>query len=281
MRKIAFFLLFSTIANIHAQVWYLFSHGLRDSKEKAYDYIETYKIGNKTHHNPRCLIKDPVVTFNYPDVLKYFPRIDTRKTSLGQDNEIKRLAEVYKDIVQNTKDKREDSEIVIFGLSRGASTGLNFVARHNPPAVKALVLESPFDKVETVVDNKFEQLWLLKWVPQNFRQYITENIYWRYKKDGVCPIDEVSKIRKDLPILIICTKEDELVPCHSSLKLYDKLKESGHTATHLFIADHGKHAKILQGPDGDSYQAAVHAFYKKYGFPHNPEFARQGREYLR
>jgi len=171
-------------------------------------------------------------------------------------------------------------EIVIFGLSRGASAALNLMALYNPPQVKALVLESPFDTVGSIIDNKRKQLHL-EWLSHDTGEYIMEKIFRHYNRNGIRPIDMVSDIRKELPILIICSKEDPLVPWYSSIQLYKKLKESGHLSVHLFLADHGKHSRILCDQDGNTYQAVVHAFYEKYGLPHNAEFALQGRKYLR
>jgi len=171
-------------------------------------------------------------------------------------------------------------ELVTFGVSRGASTILNLMALNDLPMVKALVLESPFDAMVTVLNNKREQLplgWLLS---PDFGQLILEICFWQYKRDGIRPIDLVSGIRKDLPILIICSLEDRLVPWYSSVKLYQKLKQSGHPSAHLLVVDHGQHAKIWTGPDGDKYQAAVHAFYAKYNLPSDPILALEGKKYL-
>jgi len=67
----------------------------------------------------------------------------------------------FEKTVQYSKDnKTGNSEIVIFGLSRGASAVLNLMALYNPPQVKALVLESPFDTVGSIIDNKRKQLHL-------------------------------------------------------------------------------------------------------------------------
>ncbi len=282
--KIALLLLLLPIATAQAKVrtrdkkvWYLFSHGLADTYKQAYKYAKTYKIGKNTYHNERYLIDRPFVTFNYPDACEGLLRVNRKETSLAQDNEIECLKSKFEKTVQHAKEKEtNNSEIVIFGLSRGASAALNLMALYNPPLVKALVLESPFDTVGSIIDNKRKQLHL-EWLSHDAGEYIMETIFRRYNRNGIQPIDVVSDIRKDLPILIVCSKEDPLVPCHSSIKLYQKLKESGHSSAHLFIADHGKHSKILEAQDGDTYQAVVHAFYEKYGLPHNAEFALQGK----
>jgi len=279
-KKITLLLLCSSISNIHAQVWYLFSHGLADTYKQAYRYAKTYKVGGNTYRNRRYLINRPFVTFNYPDAYEGLFRINRKETSLAQDNEIDRLKLAFEKTVQYAKEKGTDNnEIVIFGLSRGASTALNFMGLYNPLQVKALVLESPFDAVSSIIDNQRKQL-RLEWLSHDTGEYIMKNIFRRYNRNGIRPIDMIGKIRKDLPILIICSKEDLLIPWHSSIQLYKKFKKSGYSSVHLFVTEHGKHSNVLWDQDGNTYQAIVHAFYEKYGLPHNIEFALQGRKYL-
>jgi hypothetical protein len=121
----------------------------------------------------------------------------------------------------------------------------------------------------------------LDWLPLSWGQSLAEFIFKKYKRDGMSPAGMVEKIPKDLPILIICSQEDGLVPCSSSISIYKKLVDSGHKHTYILILNHGRHAKILSGPDGKKYQRVVHAFYKKHNLPHNPSIAAKGEKYLR
>ncbi|MGB8367170.1 MAG: prolyl oligopeptidase family serine peptidase [Candidatus Babeliales bacterium] len=272
--RIIFFLLLLSIITLQAKVKYIFSHGLADTFKQANKYAKTYKKGNQTYHNKRYILEDPI-TFNYPDAfLHRLPKI--KYASLAQDNEIVHLKREIEKIVKKETDA---NKIILFGISRGASTALNFMALHNHPSIGALVLESPFDSVASIIDNKRKKL-PFKWLSHDMGELIMETIFRRYKRNGIRPIDLVSGIRKDLPIIIVCSKKDTLVPWHSSVKLYKKLKESGHQAVHLFVANHGKHSKILMDKDGHSYQAAVHAFYAKYDLPHDNKLALQGKKYL-
>ncbi len=87
-------------------------------------------------------------------------------------------------------------------------------------------------------------------------------------------------ISKDIPILIICSKEDQLVPLSSSINVYKKLIASGHKHTYIFVTDYGRHAKILRGADGEKYQYVVNAFYKKYNLPYCSTSAAKGEDLL-
>ncbi len=276
IKTIALLLLILPIATAQAKVRYLFSHGLFNTgKKQAHKYIKTYKIDYETTYiNKRYIIDGPVTFFNYPDaVTKGIMNIT--KANIAQDNDVAHLKSEVEKTIQNNQEK----ELILFGVSRGASTALNFMALHDDSAVKALIVESPFDAMATVVDNMRKQLHL-EWLSHDFGQCLLENIFWQYKRDAKDPIDLVSNIRKDLPILIICSKEDFQVPWHSSEQLYQKLKESGHDNVHLLVVPKGAHAHIITGKSGDIYQAGTHAFCAKYGFPHDPELAKQGEKYL-
>ena len=281
IKTIAFLLLLLPIATAQAKVRtrdkirYLFSHGLFNTGEKqAHRYVKTYKIGDKTYHNERYIIDAPLTFFNYPDAV-LTGIINPKKANIAQDNDVAHLKlEVEKTIKNNQEEK-----LVLVSVSRGASTALNFVALHDNPAVKALIVESPFDSMATVVDYICKQLHL-EWLSHDFCQSLLENIFWQYKRDGMCPIDLVSGIRKELPILIVCSKEDFQVPWHSSEKLYQKLKKSGHDNVHLLVVPKGVHAWIIKGKSGDVYQTGAHAFFAKYDLPHDTALALEGEKYL-
>jgi prolyl oligopeptidase family protein len=245
-------------------VYYLFSHGLADSHKQAYKYAES--TGKQPY-----IIKTPFITFDYPDVSSSIFRINRFKTSLAQDNEISCLAHHY---FNETSQKQS----VLVGVSRGASTIINFMGLYNPENVYALILESPFDAVESIVtrlayETKFGCIPGAKKYGSNLLSFI----FCQYKPEGIKPIDQVQKIKKDLPILIICSFEDKLVPVWSSINLYIALRESGHQNAYLLILPEGKHAKLITHTRfGYLYQHIVHAFYCKYDLPHDPYLAQLG-----
>jgi len=119
----------------------------------------------------------------------------------------------------------------------------------------------------------------LGWLPHSYGQSLVESIFRRYKRDGISPIAILSQI-PDIPILIICSKEDKTVPFLSSVEIYKNLRALGHQHTHILIMDRGKHARMLHNVDGHIYQSVVHAFYKKYNLPYDPAIAMAGEEFF-
>jgi hypothetical protein len=172
----------------------------------------------------------------------------------------------------------KSKQSVLVGVSRGASTSVNFMGMYNPTQVAALVLESPFDCVESIITHLLHNS-KCSWIP-GFKKHglrMMQFIFCKYKPNGIRPIDSVSQIKADLPILLICSPEDTLVPIWSSINLYHALKESGHENTYLLILPEGKHAQLINNKkSGTLYQCVTHAFYKKFGLPYCPYQAKQG-----
>jgi pimeloyl-ACP methyl ester carboxylesterase len=258
------------INNCYAKdIYYLFSHGLADSHKQAFKYAES------SSKKQPYIIKTPFITFDYPDVSSSIFKLNRFKTSLAQDNEISCLAHHYFSAISH-------EQSVLVGVSRGASTVINFMGLYNPENVCALILESPFDAVESIVTRLAHET-KFGCIPgaKKYGIHLLSFIFCQYKPGCMRPIDQIQKIKKDLPILIVCSIEDKLVPVWSSLNLYITLREAGHYNTYLLILPEGKHAKLINHPRfGYLYQQIAHAFYCKYGLPHDAYLAQLGAPLL-
>lgn len=267
--------------NAHTQAVFLYSHGIASTYKQAFWYAQSYKIDKKRYHNKRYLFSEPFVTFNFPDATEELRRVKREETSMAQDNEIASLKRAYEKTITHMHEcNMRGDGVVLFGISRGASAVINFMGIYNPPEVKALILESPFDSVATIIDSMMQKF-CHNLLPHSFGEYLMEFIFKRYKRDGIRPIDVVDQINKNVPILIICSKQDQLVPWYSSVRLYKKLQEAGYNHVYIYGAHYGKHSKILQDKDGETFQAVVHAFCQKYNLPHSPKIARKGKNRLK
>jgi len=271
-RLLLFFTCFLNICLVQAET-YLFSHGFTDNHKQAYSYVKEYKKWGRIFKNNYYVIDGDLETFNYPDAL-IKPLVRLNKTSLGQDNEIKTL--------KNACDKIDD-DVVLVGVSRGAATAINFVALHDPKNVKALVLEAPFDHVDRVFDHAWYTRLMSKILYSGTNRRL-QNLFAKishYDLDGQQPINLVDKIRKDLPIIFICSESDNVIKYEASENLYKKLRSLGHKHVYLLKFKPGRHARLLWSKNGEIYQNVVHAFYKKYGLLHNDLFARRGEPYFK
>lgn len=231
-----------------------FVHGMKSNKNAGwYRHVST--------GHPNAFIEGPLDGVNFDDHENIY------ETCIGQTADVNKLHDFCKKYYS----------LRLIGSSRGSATILNYLGTYQPLNILAAVLESPFDTVQNVIDyvlGKSKQIPGTPWVALKFSQWL----FPKYNPAGLQPKDVIHTIPKHIPILLICSKEDEIVSAQSTINLYIKLVQAGHAETYLLIVDHGKHANIMIGKDGHILRDVIHAFYRHYGLPYNPTFAEQGRE---
>lgn len=253
----------------------LFSHGIADTRKQVRQYVKSYRKKDGLYHNKRYLINTPYGSFDYPDATDEFYRVNYNETSFGQENEMSRLYNAYRKTIEHF----ENCDIILWGLSRGASNLAIFAGRYQLDRVRAIVLESPYLAMGEVIASIMERM-NAAWLPLSYGEMLAEFIFKKYTRYGYSPANCIENISKDIPIFITCSQEDALVPYTSSMNVYKKLVQCGHKHVYIFITKQGKHAAILQGPDGEKYQQVINAFYKKYNLPYNATDAEKGESLL-
>lgn len=246
-------------------IYVLFSHGFGDTGKLA----QVYQNGSKQYKDGLFTIPFDIYSFHYPDArveCRKIPRISC--TSLAQANEIARLRDAFLAMICELKKKYGNNyKIVLYGLSRGASTIIMFLATYPEllEHVAAVILESPFDSINTIIEQKIKNLGLGKIVSAKTGHRIFSMIFGQYDPQFPSPIDVIERIdTASIPILFICSKQDTTVPYESTKKLYQKLITKNPEHVYLIELEEGKHGKILQGRQGELYQKGVFDFYKKY-----------------
>lgn len=257
---------------------FLYSHGLFDNHSQAYWFTKNNPEGVE---NKRYFMEGEIVTFDYEEVTPWFWKTDFTQVSMAQTNEIMRLKEIYDLTIARLEQEDRDASVVLVGLSRGASAIINFTGLFNSEFIKAIILEAPFDSSATIAKSMIQNL-KLHWIPgmQTMGHNLLSLLFTQHKKDGIQPIDAAASIKKDMPLFLSCSLTDWLVPAKSTIALYKKLIETGHTQVYLFIATKSKHSKIIFSEDGDRYVQAIHAFLKKHGIAHDEALAFQGETIL-
>lgn len=252
----------------------LFSHGILDTRKQVLNYTDNQS-------GSTAIITAPYVSFDFPDAGKGPYGIKLCKfwnCSFGQNNDVEALAVAH----EVTSRQYENHNHVLMGMSRGASVILAYMALHQPKNVRALVLESPFDTVPAVLNAAADHVPnLIKYqIIRAATVALLRNIAMKYDQSAAQPIDLIDQLPSDLPILLICSQEDKLVPASRTFNIYQKLKNKGHQHVYLLCLAKGKHSKLLHGADGLKYAQVVHAFYKKYDLPHDAALAAQGEPIL-
>ncbi len=189
--------------------------------------------------------------------------------NVAQKNDIKALSQHIIFHKKQFKTPEKSLCTILYGSSRGAAAIFNYAATYGSTSCDALVCEGIFDTVEHTSAHgtwgTFFKVGLLK------SSWLT-----RFKKNGLSPLSLYKNIRKDMPIALITSRADTIVPYACTYNLYKKLKAVGHTAVHLLVLKQSTHNAYAFGPEKEIYRNFVHAFYQKYNLPYIPEYALAG-----
>jgi predicted alpha/beta-fold hydrolase len=185
------------------------------------------------------------------------------KYNLGQKNDVAEVQKTFDENKLNTKEK-----FFALGISRGSTSLLNWVgsrhARENNLLTNCagLILEgtptSLSDIIEFSEDYKKLYYLTLRQILLKFTAYTEESIYSSV-------INSLEYIPKDLPILIISSYGDQVVPYQCSVKLYQELIKRRFTCVKLILLKNAGHNSYTANDDADrvTYIEALKSFVKR------------------
>lgn len=229
----------------------LFSHGLGGSPRQK-RFIKPL-LGS---------LVDDIHAFSYPDAEKNF-----RQTSLGQKDEIELLHSQIKSLCAN------DNQILLFGWSRGASVIINTLAtmsEEEAQHITGIILQSPFDQMSTVTQAKLNQFRLgrIRNLKKIINLHLLPYCFKKYSPFAITPLQATKLLgsyHKQIPIFVVCSKEDTLVPAHSTISLFDALQEAGcHTKLITFAKGNHKDLHII---NQKKYTALIYQWHQTYVVP--------------
>ncbi len=142
--------------------------------------------------------------------------------------------------------KSSHDGVVIIGLSHGAGLALRDASTRSTPLyrLKAIIAESPM---------------------------------------GITA-ETLGKATLNTPILIVHSRNDNVVPINSSRLLYAGLVGAGHKKVYLLeLADakHGAYNQLKHSESATKYLATVHALYRQNNIPYDEKLANRGQRYLK
>lgn len=245
----------------------LFCHGIIDTKNQINRYVE--------------FIEQPALSFNFSDAQApndwslnnlifqlctlFSKRVNRQQMYMGTGKDIDTLAAQI-DFSQ---------QYIIFGFSRGGATAINYIAEHTPQNVQALILEAtPADMLDSF-DHIQQKIGLNISDNKKIQAQIFHTIFPAWQITSPPPVENIKKFtNKNLPILIIHSKDDSVVPISSAYKLYLAFLQAGFTNTYFIQLSTGQHAHYQKSPDRVIYLQALHSFYKKFGYTYNPTYTQ-------
>jgi hypothetical protein len=205
--------------------------------------------------------------------------------SLGQITDINAHQRKYQALVETMHPKH----IIAVGVSRGAATTFSAIANNDYDNIKLCVLEGVPSSIRALFKSYFSHRmgsylyndWTAYWLLGH--QHRTDKTQQAF--------GYVERFPNDIPLVIISSQKDGVVPHEVSVKLALRV-----AAKRLLAQDKGEHIApvyLLQldyvghndyarcdKPDGIRYQNFMHAVYRAHHLPYIEEFALRGESEL-
>ncbi|MCX5923979.1 MAG: prolyl oligopeptidase family serine peptidase [Candidatus Dependentiae bacterium] len=268
MKKILVFLSFFISLQAYSADYTVFAHGIVDGPGQMLRFQKAITTPKATA--VQFADSKPATGLGINGIIghctKLFGKTVNRNAMyMGQTADITAISKTMSTKIPANK------SVILYGCSRGSATIINYLAKFNPKNVKALVLDScPASLPETIAP-KLVKLG----IHPSYSLSIFTRLFPAYPVSSVPPLHAIKNItNKNLPILLLHSKDDSSVPFEHSLMLYLEFKNQGFTNVHLTAIAKGKHSFLLQTPAAKSvYLKAVHTFYKKYDLPYDKALA--------
>ncbi len=198
----------------------------------------------------------PLVSFLYPDFSLFL--FDFRAHGESEGDIIYFGLKEYLDVKAaidflKNEERTKNLKIGIWGCSLGASVGI--IASSKYEEIKCLVADSGFANISDTITFYSEKLGSGKNIFASVATFLVESIF-KYDLIENSPENCIDKVT--CPVLIIHSKEDEIIPFSHAEILYNKVKGE----KELFVID-GKHA-VQKVRYSQGYRDKVKEFFCKY-----------------
>lgn len=217
---------------------FLFAHGIDPRASVANTQPQRYITCGAI--NSTCY------TFSFHD------RIGT--LNFGQDHDNALLYNAY----QEVQHKHPQANIVLIGISRGASAIINTLATYKEldiTKLKAVILESPYMSVDSLLEHIAKSY--LSYVPYATSMLHTLiNVFPLYNTHGLQTIDALPHFPQQVPVFIGYSMADKTVAPGDAQVAVKLLRAQGNLVTE-YAATHGRHSTLATQHD---YCNAVRLF---------------------
>ena len=179
-------------------------------------------------------------------------------------------------ICTQLKTKNPHAPLVIAGTCIGAKITLEYAAKHDTKAIRALILETPFIDAKKFLHNIDMEHG--SWLPFNVQSIL--KWYFSDSKEPLRkPHADISKIRSDMPIFIAHLDNDAFYKNKEMKELIDQLRKNGNDNVYLLVI---KDSTFAHGHVNShkTFAQASSAFLAQYGLPHNAQLAQEGKSLL-
>lgn len=205
----------------------IFAHGFGDDKGQAKPYYNrSYFVADWVYSFDFIDAKYSALYRSYSFIAKAFFSSARRYSAIGQKSDIDHLVKAIEDVVQI----HPGAAILLYGVSRGAVTVINSLGtlaqqddkRYLLSSVVGAILESPFASSHDVIDA------FLPAIPLGIKCMLFSWLYPNHQLTGEQPIKLVPFMPLDIPLLMVASVRDTIVPYSSTLRLYDFIVSQRH-----------------------------------------------------
>ncbi|GLO65525.1 alpha/beta hydrolase [Oceanobacillus sp. E9] len=151
----------------------------------------------------------------------------------------------------------DDVEIVLQGVSMGASTMLMTSGEELPSNVKAIVADCPYTSVADLFDYQIDRMYNLPSFPFIPSTSLITQMFAGYSFNEASALDQVQTT--DIPIFYVHGKEDQFVPTEMTETLYEKTS----SPKELLLVDSAGHGEAFVTKE-NLYIEKLNSFLNKY-----------------
>jgi hypothetical protein len=156
--------------------------------------------------------------------------------NVGQDLDIEAMEVSFQGMMLKRK---AGSKIVVFSVSRGGAAAVNWLARYPHEEISAMIIEGSPSHINHLAEYATGISYYWYQMVRSVLPFISP-----FRVDGQNAHDNISKLPKDLPILLVYSKGDRTVPWDCGLFLNEQMNKHRFTKNKLVL---------LEKPDHDYY----------------------------
>lgn len=144
--------------------------------------------------------------------------------------------------------------LVVWGVSLGGASAA--LAAPSIQSLDGLVIDAPFDDMGSVADRYASRVF-----KEPMRSVLLQTLQWSggFSFDALRPVDALSKLPADLPLLLIGAGEDDVIPVERVRDLYQVVSQRTDEAsrqTTLWVEDSSGHGQVWLD-EAQAYESAL------------------------
>lgn len=203
------------------------------------------------------------------------------KLSIGQLTDIESHQKKYQHWLQRN-DRTQG--LILYSVSRGTATTFCAFAKAKYPEVRLAIFEGAIDSVPNVLSQRAINKFKFNYIADKAISVVSSCLshFTQYKPGGISPLASVADYPENVPTVFITSKIDTEVPFENTNRLANALAARGKNDVYLLKLNKSSHPNYMfdDKDDRDSYEAFIHAIYRKYNLKYDLDLADKGEALL-